>query len=370
MMTNERRVSAVIVLLWAVGLMAIVPRIVSAQAANKPEKLHIVVIAGEDAVNVIQQRTAVAPIVEVRDQNNQPVVGAIVRFTVRGKNATFGGVSTVNTTTNAVGQATVSQVTPTASGALRIEVVATSQGQTATATVTQTNYATASQAASASKPPQGGQTGKIVTLSAVGPAAASGAYVYMHKEDKALQPSVTGLAAVPRDGIVNLTRIDVWMNDSTWEPGRTTFTIEWGDGEVFKGPSLDTGDYPLHVYRTTGDHRIRLTIADKSGLQASAETAVMIRDMTGRWVSSAGALNLVQSGTTLNGTYVAASGSVTGAVSGRMVAPPNTTQLEVHLTITPGGTAAAFDFNGLTNDINSFVGTFTTSSVNLNFRRQ
>jgi hypothetical protein len=35
--------------------------------------LRIVVIAGEDAVNVIQQRTATAPVVEVRDANNQPV---------------------------------------------------------------------------------------------------------------------------------------------------------------------------------------------------------------------------------------------------------------------------------------------------------
>ena len=38
------------------------------------------VVAGEDAVNVIQQRTAVAPVIEVRDQNNQPVAGAAVKL--------------------------------------------------------------------------------------------------------------------------------------------------------------------------------------------------------------------------------------------------------------------------------------------------
>ena len=42
--------------------------------------LKIVVIAGEGAVNVIQQKTAVAPIVEVRDRNDQPVAGVVVTF--------------------------------------------------------------------------------------------------------------------------------------------------------------------------------------------------------------------------------------------------------------------------------------------------
>ena len=41
-------------------------------AAAKPNALKIVVIQGEDAVNIIQQKTAVAPIVEVRDENDLP----------------------------------------------------------------------------------------------------------------------------------------------------------------------------------------------------------------------------------------------------------------------------------------------------------
>jgi hypothetical protein len=39
--------------------------------------LKIVVVEGEDAVNIIQQRTAVSPIVEVRDDNDLPVAGAL-----------------------------------------------------------------------------------------------------------------------------------------------------------------------------------------------------------------------------------------------------------------------------------------------------
>src|SRR5262245_51732369 len=53
--------------------------------------LKIVVIKGEDAVNIIQQKTAVAPIVEVRDKNDLPVGGASVTFAVSGSGATFAG---------------------------------------------------------------------------------------------------------------------------------------------------------------------------------------------------------------------------------------------------------------------------------------
>src|SRR4051812_17503162 len=68
--------------------------------------LHIVVIEGEGAVNIIQQKTAVAPIIEVRDRNNVPIAGAVVRFTIEGgKQAAFsGGSQTLTITTNAAGR--------------------------------------------------------------------------------------------------------------------------------------------------------------------------------------------------------------------------------------------------------------------------
>ena len=50
----------------------------------QPGGLRIVVIEGEDAVNIIQQKTAVRPIVEVRDRNDLPVAGASVLFTIGG----------------------------------------------------------------------------------------------------------------------------------------------------------------------------------------------------------------------------------------------------------------------------------------------
>ena len=82
--------------------------------ATQEPGLRIVVLEGEDAVNIIQQRTAVAPLVEVRDRNNLPVPGVAVTFTVGGQSASFGGLSTLTVTTNAAGQAAAVGLTPTA----------------------------------------------------------------------------------------------------------------------------------------------------------------------------------------------------------------------------------------------------------------
>lgn len=120
----------------------------SVQAAQPA--LRVVVIEGEDAVNIIQQKTAVRPLIEVRDRNNLPVSGALVTFTIEGgKAATFGGASTLTVATNAAGQAAVSGLTPSAAGAFHIQVSAAFQGQVATATIAQTNVVTAAQAAAA-----------------------------------------------------------------------------------------------------------------------------------------------------------------------------------------------------------------------------
>src|ERR1044071_9498479 len=98
-----------------------------AQTPTNPA-LKIVVISGEDAVNIIQQKTAVAPVIEVRDRNNLPVSGATVTFAVSGNGATFaGGAQTLTVVTNAAGPATAAGLTPTATGALQISASATFQ---------------------------------------------------------------------------------------------------------------------------------------------------------------------------------------------------------------------------------------------------
>ena len=118
---------------------------------SQPAALRVVVIQGEDAVNIIQQKTAVRPLVEIRDRNNVPVSGASVTFTVgTGQPAAFAaGAQTVTVTTNAAGQAAATGFTPTGAGAVQIQVQAAHQGQIASAMISQTNFVTAAAAAAA-----------------------------------------------------------------------------------------------------------------------------------------------------------------------------------------------------------------------------
>ena len=137
MTTRNHNVTAVFVALlalasWSHGVVS------AAQAAA----LKIVVVEGEGAVNIIQQKTAVAPVIEVRDRNDQPVSGALVRFAIQKGRATFSGARTLSVTTDAAGRATASGLTPIGSGALRIGATATFQGQTAAATIAQTTVLT------------------------------------------------------------------------------------------------------------------------------------------------------------------------------------------------------------------------------------
>jgi hypothetical protein len=142
--------------LFAFG-MFLIP--LGARAIEQGSALKVVVIAGEDAVNIIQQKTAVAPIVEVRDRNDQPVAGAVVNFAIRSGRASFGGARTLSVTTDVVGRAVASGLTPTGSGALQISASAAFQGQTAAVTIAQTNVMTAAQAAAIGSTGGAGGTG-------------------------------------------------------------------------------------------------------------------------------------------------------------------------------------------------------------------
>jgi hypothetical protein len=146
-----------------------------------PAGLRIVVLKGEDAVNVIQQQTAVQPLIEVRDRNNLPVAGATVTFTIgAGQPAAFaGGVQTLTITTNAAGQAAAGGFNVLGSGAVQIQVQAAYQGQIATAAISQTNVATAATASQAGAAGGGGgMSGTTIgIISVAGAAVAGGAIV-------------------------------------------------------------------------------------------------------------------------------------------------------------------------------------------------
>jgi hypothetical protein len=143
-----------------------------ADSDNQPFK--IVVLAGEDAVNIVKKKTAVQPVIEIRDRNNLPVSGVVVTFVTPGygPSATFlNGTHTLSLITNNLGRAAVTGMRPVASGAFHIGVTASFQGHVITAVIAQANYLTAAAAASA-----GAAAGTSAGVGgAVGGAAAGGA---------------------------------------------------------------------------------------------------------------------------------------------------------------------------------------------------
>jgi hypothetical protein len=136
------------------ALLAVVLVLPALPAAQQtPGKLGIKILEGEGAINNTRQRTARENIVQVTDENNKPVAGAVVTFTLpsRGASGLFAnGARSVTVLTNAQGQATaVGMVPNSVAGQVQIQVSASFQGQTASATITQTNAAVGAAASSA-----------------------------------------------------------------------------------------------------------------------------------------------------------------------------------------------------------------------------
>lgn len=150
------------------------PMVAAAQElpAAQP-RFKINVIRGEGAQNrVTKGRATSQAVVEVRDENDRPVAGAIVTFTLpnTGPGGTFtsGGLTTT-VTTNQAGQATATFTPNNVAGSYNINVSAAVQGQTVTTSIAQTNLAMAAAAGGIS----GATVGIIVA--AVAAAAVGGA---------------------------------------------------------------------------------------------------------------------------------------------------------------------------------------------------
>ena len=145
-MTGVRGVTAVAVAVCA--LLAARPSVESAVAQEGA--LRIVVIEGDDSVNIIEGETTVPTRVEVRDGEDRPLPGASVQFRLEEDDpATLNdGLQQVTVTTDARGQVTVT-VNPTASGAAQLTVTTTLGGQTATVVIVHTNFATVAEAEAA-----------------------------------------------------------------------------------------------------------------------------------------------------------------------------------------------------------------------------
>lgn len=107
------------------------------------ENLKVLVLEGQRSINSTTRHVGIQPVVEVRDQNDRPVEGAVVVFRLppSGPGGTFPGKElTLRSGTNARGQAAASGFVPNdALGKFDIHVTATYQNQTGEATISQTN---------------------------------------------------------------------------------------------------------------------------------------------------------------------------------------------------------------------------------------
>ena len=267
--------------------------------------LKIVVIAGEDAQNVIQQKTAIAPVVEVRDRNDLPVAGASVVFAVAAGRATLNnGVQQVAVVTDATGRATVS-INPLARGAADVQVRATWQGQTATTTIRQTNVASAQEAAQTKPAAEAASTGLSagVIAAIVGGGVAGTALAVKAgggtSNSTNQAPVIGGVTATPSAVITGTnTPIAFTAQATDADNNPLTFTWDFGDGTTGSGATAS------HVYASAGAFTVTLTVNDGK-TSATSQTAVSVKPFAGTWTLP-GTLSLTfnVSGSTFTGTGV------------------------------------------------------------------
>jgi hypothetical protein len=262
-----------------------VPTLITAQQNG----LKIVVVEGEDAVNIIQQKTATAPVVEVRDRNDLPIAGVPVTFSISSGGATFGGAQTLTVVTNAAGRAVAAGLAPTSNGALQIAASAAFQGQTAVATIAQTNVMTAAQAATAtagtaaaSSTGAGASSGGLSNVAVAGLAGGAGAgalvAVVAARSDETpsdqqplsvnVSPSGTGI----RD-------VTSFLFTVTGGGTGTAYSWDFGDGTTAAGSSV------THTFSTNGVLQPVVTSTSASAPSQRGTVSVTVGDVNGTWDS-------------------------------------------------------------------------------------
>ena len=297
-------------------------------ARSQQTALRILVLKGEDAVNIIQQKTAVAPVVEVRDRNDLPVAGAMVVFTIDGSVASFAGSQTLTVVTNAAGQATAAGLTPTAAGAFKISATATFQAQTAAVTITQSTVLDSRRSHASEhrwRSSGGGSAGKVIAIAGGIGAAGAGAAVALGKSDSSdtQQPGATtattttpptatpppppnnapvinAASATPTVGLVAVTSTTLDVQASDPDNDQLTYFWEFPDGTTSDQRSFS------RIFQLGGTHNIRITVRDAT-TSTSRELSFEMKTLTGRWdqLNTGPAvifLSVEQHGSSLSGT--------------------------------------------------------------------
>ena len=118
----------------------------------------MIIVDGDEAANIVAERLAAEPVIEVRDKDDRRVPGAVVRFVIRKTRdrliASFGnGQAEMRTLTDYSGRASVNAVTPVEPGSFQIDVEVSYRGQTGKAVIRQTNFPTSADAKAAGREP-------------------------------------------------------------------------------------------------------------------------------------------------------------------------------------------------------------------------
>src|SRR5215471_7151590 len=179
------RNSLVFQVLLPVGLsltLALNPLTPSLLAQTFPQRIDLVVVEGEGAINNARQRVGREPVVKVEDENHRPVAGAAVVFTlpISGTSGEFSnGSKNLTVTTDKDGLAAAHGLkTNQIAGKLQIYVTASYRGLRARTLINQTTTG-------GSGAPSHGGSGKIwLVLAVVGAAAAGGVVVATQSKDK------------------------------------------------------------------------------------------------------------------------------------------------------------------------------------------
>jgi len=166
----------------------------SSVAPPAADKLKIVILDGEGAINNIRQHAVRELRIQVNDETGRPVEGATVSLILpsQGASGTFtNGSITTTAVTDSHGQASVRAIRPNGvAGKVPIAVTASYRGRSASAVITQFNMAV-------EQPVRKSSSRKIaIILAVVGAAAAGGAYAGLHKSGSptatpAVVPTIT-----------------------------------------------------------------------------------------------------------------------------------------------------------------------------------
>jgi hypothetical protein len=167
--------------------------------AQTAASISIVVVAGEGAINNVNERVNREVIVLVEDQNHKPVSGAAVSFFLpnEGPGGTFAnGTNSLTTTTNEQGRAAARGIQfNNQAGPLPIRVSASYAGRTASIVINQSSVLTG--ASSAGRGIGGGagggmsRTTKWIIIGAVVGAGAAAAVLLSNRSSSSAPPAPT-----------------------------------------------------------------------------------------------------------------------------------------------------------------------------------